>query len=259
MTQEVLRIAAISDTHFGASESRHPRNGILTYNEYRSNVKKMSQEADVIIHCGDFTDQGDKESLKIAASIFADATKPVLGVLGNHDIRQDPHMANDILTNEGGIILFDGSWNVQTYQDQRVGFIGIPGFAPRKDKYVEQELKISKDEYNEMTNDQASRFRQEIKRVKGKNNIAFFHFDQIRSSSSDSENRLTEEIVVSEFAKLVDDYHYQVSLMLHGHDHRRIDRPPTTPKKIRVEDVAAKINIEMQQGVPYRLIDVPLR
>jgi 3',5'-cyclic AMP phosphodiesterase CpdA len=259
MTQEVLRIAAISDTHFGASESRHRRNGILTYNEYRSNVKKMSQEADVIIHCGDFTDQGDKESLKIAASIFSDATKPVLGVLGNHDIRQDFEMATEILSEEGGITLFDGNWMVDTYQDQRVGFIGMPGFQPRKDHHLDKELQISQQAYNEMSGQQTTRFRQEIRRVQGKNNIAFFHFDQIRSSSSEPETHPAEEIIVSEFAKLVDDYHYQVSLMLHGHDHRNIDRPATTPKKVRVENVAARINIEMNPGVPYRLIDVPLR
>ncbi len=250
---EVIRIAGIGDTHFGASNSRHRRNGIHNYSHYREHVRNMSRNADVIVHCGDFTDKGDERSLKIAAGIFSDANKPVIGVLGNHDVRGDPAMAKEILEREGGITILEGNAVRLSMGSDKVGFVGTPGFAERRlDQFI-RHLTVSQEEYDHMVQRQRREFRKTLRRLRPGINVAIFHFEQVEFDESDSQRR----IVLTDFGQMVDSHADKISLMLHGHDHRSIDRPPTTPQKVPVHDVAAKIHIEAS-GVPYKIIEVPI-
>lgn len=249
---EVIRIAGIGDTHFGASNSRHRRNGIHNYGHYREHVKAMSKNADFIVHCGDFTDGGDERSLKIAAGILGDATKPVIGVLGNHDIRVDASMATEILQTEGGITLLEGNAVVLHAGSERIGFVGTPGFAERRQDQFIRHLSISQEEYDQMVLRQKREFRKSVRKLPEGVNIAIFHFEQVEFSDG-----VGREIVLTDFGQMVDSRSDRISLMLHGHDHRSIDRPPTTPQRVPIHDVAAKIHIEAS-GVPYKIIEVPI-
>lgn len=255
---EELRIAGISDTHFGATKNRHHRNGILTYNEYRRFFKQMAREADVIVHCGDFTDRGDEESLKIAASVINEAQRPTYGVLGNHDITSSPEMAHKILS-DGGVIILNGRPAPFRFYGFDISFLGIPGFEERRPENKMKHLSISAEEYDRMVREQASRFRKSIRKLKGHNNIVLFHFDQIRTHEDGSDSQHATEPEITEFGNLVDSHADNIALMLHGHDHRNIERPANTPGRVRVVDVAAKINIAMLEGKPYNVVTIPLR
>lgn len=255
---EILRIAGISDTHFGATSSRHRRNGIITYREFRQHVRDMSKNADVIVHCGDFTDRGDEPSLKTAASILSESYKPVIGVLGNHDIRQDPAMAREILSESGGITLLEGNSVSIPYDFKNISFTGLPGFAKRKEGQFIRHLRISQEEYDDMVARQASTFRKEIRCMKGQNNVVLFHFDQLKAPALQADGSPGEEILASDFIKLVDQNARKIKLLLHGHDHRNIDRPLVTPGNVDVIDLAVPILIKMHPGIPYRIINLPL-
>ncbi len=251
---ESLRIAGISDTHFGRLE---PHKGDLHYRSFRKHVKEMSGNADVIVHCGDFTDRGDEKSLTSTANILSEATKPVIGVLGNHDIRYDPQMAAEILTLKGGITLLEGNTVAIQHHGESVGFIGMPGFLLRENKRPRY-LSMTKEEYEAMCSAQATTFRKELRNLEGRNNVALFHFDQMQSVPN-PENPEEEELHLSDSIRLVDDHTDQVNLVLHGHDHRNINRPATTPNHVDIIDLAVPIHIKMHPGIPYRIIDLPLR
>lgn len=255
MVQEVLRIAAISDTHLDSSRIKKPRKGHLSSTDFQQAVEEMSEHADVIVHCGDFTDKGDIASLYDAADILRQATKPVIGVLGNHDIKYDPAMASGILTQDGNITLLEGNSVTLSPHGEPVSFVGMPGFSLLRGK---EPRNISIKEYQNLCDEQSSRFYEELPRLETDNNIVLFHFDQMRYVPSES-NPNEEELYVSDLLEEVDKYAEKMNLVIHGHDHRDIERPLSSPNNVDVMDVAARIQIGMTPGVPYRLIEVPLR
>jgi len=258
MAQEILRIAGISDTHLNSLPSEKSREGHLSYKELQQAVSHMSEEADIIVHCGDFTDHGDKKSLRRVASILSQSPKPIVGVLGNHDITEDPAMATEILTNESNMTLLEGD-SITLYPNGiPVGFVGMPGFRMPDDGKMPRFVPMPKEEYQALCDRQSSRFFQELSTLENENNIVLFHFDQMRYIPS-KEDPEKEELYVSDTLEKVDNYAGMINRIIHGHDHRRITRPETTPHNIRVIDVAAIIQIKMQEGIPYKLIEVPLR
>lgn len=257
MTENVLRIAGISDTHLDSQLTKKPRKGHLSYTDFQRAVEDMSEYADVIIHCGDFTDHGDQKSLRHTAAILSQATKPVIGVLGNHDIEQDPSMATEILTNESNITLLEGNSITLYPNGEPIGFVGIPGFK-MFDGEMPRYINMPEEDYQDLCDKQSSRFYEELPTLTNKNNISIFHFDQMRYVPSPDDPTM-EELYVSDFLEEVDNYADKINLVIHGHDHRRIERPISSPKNVEVIDVAARIQIEMHPGIPYRLIHVPIR
>src|SRR5690606_36876960 len=72
------KIAAMGDIHTKITDQ-----GIL-----RSTFEQASEEADVLIICGDLTDTGDEEEAKILGEQLNALKIPVIGVLGNHDFEK---------------------------------------------------------------------------------------------------------------------------------------------------------------------------
>src|SRR5947209_2330379 len=72
----VVRIAALADIHYGRT-SATPLVPVL---------ERASQEADVLLLCGDLTDHGlPDEARALARELSAAARVPLIAVLGNHD------------------------------------------------------------------------------------------------------------------------------------------------------------------------------
>lgn len=250
---EVLRIAGISDTHFGKGSS--PDHPTISYKAFRHHVREMSRDADLILHCGDFTDKGDEPNLRRTASILSEATKPVFAVLGNHDIQHDPEMAREILE-EGGVRIFDGNAAILRIGSDEVGFVGIPGFETRSDGRMPKHIRIPQAEYEEMITRQFSNLQKSLRRLRGPNNIAFAHFYENRFSSDPADPMHSP---LTQAAQLIDSRPDLISHLMSGHDHRVMERPETTPSGIRHHNVAVPINIHMQEGKPYTIISVEVQ
>lgn len=253
-SKRIITVAAISDTHLNSQLDRNPKKGQLTPTGFRRAVAGMSERADIIIHCGDFTDKGDEKSLYEAASILKKATKPVIGVLGNHDISYNHETATDILRDTGKITLLEGNSITVDINHNPIGIIGLPGFKMFEGKRPREVLMET---YQAMCEEQESRFLEELPKLESPNNIVIFHFDQMRYVPSDTDPN-AEELYTSNLLEAVDDYPNRVNLIIHGHDHRVIARPLFTPNNISVIDVASRIQIEMHPGVPYSLIKLAL-
>src|SRR3954470_6144757 len=74
-TERKLRVAAIGDLHV-MEDSVAP---------YRELFTEMSNNADVVVLCGDLTNFGKVTEAQILADDIRACSVPVLGVLGNHD------------------------------------------------------------------------------------------------------------------------------------------------------------------------------
>ncbi|MGX5690207.1 metallophosphoesterase family protein [Arcticibacter tournemirensis] len=110
-----IRIAAVGDVHVRESDKGK-------WTEY---FKKVSQDADVLLICGDLTDTGDEGEAQVLAEELKACSIPVVGVLGNHDYEKGRHkLIRQILQNNNMSVL-DG----EALVIHGIGFAGVKGFG----------------------------------------------------------------------------------------------------------------------------------
>lgn len=253
---ETLRIAGISDTHFGLVNGHS-----FTKEEYIEHVKDMSDHADIIIHCGDFTDAGSIEGAKLAADIFRRSRIPVVGVLGNHDYyHDDPTIIETILEEEGGITLLSGDIYTAYKQHSSVNILGATGFSTKHKSKTARQLGISEEEYRKLVNDQLSAFSDSIRTINGGNNIGLLHFQPTKRPQgvNDTDRYSQRSVRSSNYANLIDLHRDNFLFVLYGHDHMGINAPTKTRNGVDTINIAVPISIAMHPGIPYRIINLPL-
>src|SRR4030095_12488160 len=116
LSRRQLRIAAIGDLHVSKSSQ----------GAFHALFLQISQTADVLLLCGDFTDYGLPDEARILARELSSTVKiPVIAVLGNHDYESGKqHEIRQILI-DAGVTVLDG----EATEVQGVGFAGVKGFA----------------------------------------------------------------------------------------------------------------------------------
>lgn len=116
------RIAAIADIHVKETDK----------GKWVSWFKEASQQADVVLICGDLTDTGDEVEAQVLAEELKACTVPVVGVLGNHDYEKGRHkLIRQIVQSENVHIL-----NGESVVIAGVGFAGIKGFGGGFDNHM---------------------------------------------------------------------------------------------------------------------------
>ncbi len=116
------RIAAVADIHVKETDK----------GKWVEDFKRISQEADVLIICGDLTDTGDEAEAEVLAEELKTCTIPVVAVLGNHDFEKGRHkLIRKTLQNQN-VHMLDGEGIVL----HNVGFAGVKGFGGGFDRYM---------------------------------------------------------------------------------------------------------------------------
>jgi Icc-related predicted phosphoesterase len=116
-----VRIAAVGDIHCSKTNRE----------ELRQLLSQMSRSADIIVLCGDLTDNGLLEEAQILAGVTKTAGLPVVGVLGNHDFEGDRQAEIKAVLTEAGVFMLDG----ESCRIAGVGFAGVKGFGGGFGKY----------------------------------------------------------------------------------------------------------------------------
>ena len=112
----VVRVAAVSDTHYSKSSQ-----GALT-----DLFAEVSENADVLVLAGDLTDFGLAEEAEVLAKDLTQSLRiPAVGVLGNHDFEagQEKELAH--ILGSAGLRLLDGD----ACEIKGIGFAGVRGFC----------------------------------------------------------------------------------------------------------------------------------
>ena len=79
-TRETVRIAAVSDVHYGKQSQ-----GVM-----QALFSQIAERADVLVMPGDLTDYGLAEEARVLARDLTACLKiPIVAVLGNHDYESD--------------------------------------------------------------------------------------------------------------------------------------------------------------------------
>ena len=115
-----LRIAAVGDLHYGGEGPHGCGRPLLA-----RLARKVEQEADVFLLCGDLTTHGTPEQVKGFVEGLEGLTVPTLAVLGNHDHDADRVDEVTAILNENRIQVLDGD----AVEVNGVGFAGVKGFA----------------------------------------------------------------------------------------------------------------------------------
>src|SRR5579871_1632992 len=116
------RIAAVADIHVQETDR----------NKWAGPFKEISQQADILVICGDLTNTGDEAEAQVLKDELKACSIPVLAVLGNHDYEKGRQKIIRQMLQGDTVYILDG----EAIAIGDVGFAGVKGFGGGFDKYM---------------------------------------------------------------------------------------------------------------------------
>ena len=242
--RDTLRIAAVADIH--VKKSSH---GTL-----QPLFAKATEEADVILLCGDLTDYGTIEETKILAKEITSALRiPAIGVLGNHDFESGVEKEVVSILSDAGVTMLDGN----SVEIHGVGFAGVKGFAGgfgRRALGAWGE-RIIKDFVHETINE-ALKLEAALARLRTPQKIAVLHYSPIQATVNGEPPEIIAFLGSSRLEEPLD--RYRVNAVFHGHAHRGAAEG-RTKNGAPVYNVAMPVlAAAFPERPPFRVVEVPL-
>jgi Icc-related predicted phosphoesterase len=234
-----LRIAAVADLHYG----KHSR-GVL-----QPMLGEMSQQADVLLLCGDLTDYGQaEEAEELVADLRAAVRVPMIGVLGNHDFESnEPKLVRQVMET-AGVTVLDG----EAIEIGGVGFAGVCGFGggfgrrmlnawgePLIKHFVQEAI------------DQALRLEQALGKLRTDRRVAVLHYSPIRATVTGEDPEIFAFLGSSRLEEPIN--RFRVSAVFHGHAHNGASDGATS-SGIPVYNVS--LPILQRTGASCRIIEL---
>jgi Icc-related predicted phosphoesterase len=242
--RSVLRIAAIGDLH--ASKSSR--------GSYQSLFTQISNTADVLLLCGDFTDYGLAEEARVLAREITTSMKiPIIAVLGNHDFESGN--APDIvrILQDAGVSVLDG----EATEVRGVGFAGVKGFCggfgrgalgPWGETAVKQFVRAAVDE--------ALKLEAALARLRTPTRVALLHYAPIRATVEGEPTEIFAYLGSSRLEEPIN--RYRVSAVFHGHAHRGTPEGRTSAG-VPVYNVALPLLARVNPGrAPFLVVELPI-
>jgi Icc-related predicted phosphoesterase len=244
MEKDTVRIAAMADIHVKKTAQ----------GAFQSIFSRVTEQADVLLLCGDLTDYGAVEEAKILAKEITSSLRiPAIGVLGNHDVESNHEKEIvDILT-DAGIVMLDG----EPYEVHGVGFAGVKGFGGG---FGRRQLgawgeKIIKAFVHE-TIDEALKLEAALARLRTPQKIAVLHYAPIAATVVPEPPEIMPFLGSSRLEEPVD--RYRCSAVFHGHAHRGT-LEGRTKSNVPVYNVAMPLLLaSYPDRPPFRVVEVPV-
>ncbi|MCU1348173.1 MAG: putative phosphoesterase, partial [Acidobacteria bacterium] len=216
--------------------------------------EQMTDEADVLLLCGDLTDYGTAdEARNLAKDITTSLRIPVIGVLGNHDFESDTQDEVVKVLAEAGVTMLDGD----SHEVHGVGFAGVKGFAGgfgRRALGAWGE-KIIKDFVHESV-EEALKLEKALTRLRTPQKIAVLHYSPIQATVNGEPPEILPFLGSSRLEEPID--RYRVTAVFHGHAHRGA-LEGKTKGGAPVYNVAMPLLLaSFPDRPPYRVVEVPI-
>jgi Icc-related predicted phosphoesterase len=238
-----LRIAALGDIHVTKSSQ----------GSFQALFSQISNNADVLVLCGDFTDYGLPDEARILGRELAAVKIPVVAVLGNHDFEGGkPDEIRTILIDAGATVL-DG----EATEIQGVGFAGTKGFAggfgrgalgPWGEPAIKQFVQEAVDE--------ALKLESALARLRTHQRVAILHYAPIRGTCDGEPPEIFPYLGSSRLEEPIN--RYRVSAVFHGHAHRGTAEGRTSTG-VPVYNVAMPLLARTNPDrPPYLIVELPL-
>jgi len=242
--KQVVRIAALGDLHHSRTAAAGSLQPLFT---------QISEEADILVLCGDLTDYGLPEEARSLVRELAPLKIPSVAVLGNHDFQSDqPGEVARILV-DAGVKMLDGD----TTEIEGIGFAGIKGFAGgfgRRALGPWGEV-IIKQFVHEAVNE-ALKLETALARLRTPRLIAVLHYSPIQETVEGEPMDIFPFLGCSRLEEPLT--RYPVTAVFHGHAHH--GRPEgTTRTGAPVFNVSMPMMRELFPQRPFRIVEVPMR
>jgi Icc-related predicted phosphoesterase len=235
-----VKAAAIGDLHV-TEDSVAP---------YRRMFEEISEQADVLLLCGDLTNFGKIGEAEILAEDIRHCTIPVLGVLGNHDYECGVHEDVARILHEGGMIVLDE----QAHEIDGVGFAGVKGFiggfgrgelAP----FGEPEIKA----FVDIANNEARKLENGLRSLRTEKAVAVLHYSPIVGTLVGEPIEIFQYLGSQRLADAIDRFD-NISFVVHGHAHHGTYEGKTL-RGTPVYNVAQFV-LRDTLGKPYTILEI---
>ena len=242
MTKDVIRIAAVGDIHCGESSQGTVQPLFAT----------ITQQADVLVLCGDLTNHGLPEEARIVARELTSAVKiPVVAVLGNHEYESGQQAeVRKILADTGATVL-DGD----ACEILGVGFAGVKGFGGGfGERALQSWGEDSIKRFVHEAVEEALKLESGLARLRTPHRIALLHYAPILATVEGEPREIYPFLGSSRLEEPLT--HYPVTAVFHGHAHH--GRPEgRTRGDVPVYNVAMPLLQAAFPGQPpFRLLEL---
>jgi Icc-related predicted phosphoesterase len=235
-----MRVAAIGDLHV-QEDSVAP---------YREMFTEISNNADVLVLCGDLTNFGKTKEAEILADDIKSCAIPVLGVLGNHDYEcGQPDKVCDILTSAGMKVL-----NEQAVEIEGVGFAGVKGFMGGfgRGELAPFGEPIAKAFVDEVMNE-SRKLENQLRTLRTKRSVAVLHYSPIEQTIEGEPPSIFQYLGSQRLCEPIDRFDH-VKAVVHGHAHHGTYEG-RTPLGKPVYNVAQFV-LKPKFGKPYVVLEI---
>jgi Icc-related predicted phosphoesterase len=213
-----------------------------------------SEQADVIVICGDLTDYGLPDEARVLVKELSGIRAQVVAVLGNHDYESGKQAEVHDILRDAGVNVLDG----EAVEILGVGFAGTKGFAggfgnATLGAWGETEIKSF---VNEAIHE-ALKLETALARIRAEPRVAVMHYSPIRATVV---GELPEIYPFLGCGRLEEPMsRYPVAAVLHGHSHNGTPEGATVAGA-PVYNVAMPLLLKLDpDALPVRYIDIAVR
>lgn len=238
-----LRIAALGDLHVSKTSA-----GV-----FQALFTQISNNADVFVLCGDFTDYGLPEEARILARELSTVKIPIIAVLGNHDYEGGAQDEIRRILTDSGVTVLDG----EATEVHGVGFAGAKGFAGGFGRgalgpWGEAAIK----RFVQEAVDEALKLEAALARLRTHRRVALLHYAPIRGTVEGEPPEILPYLGSSRLEEPIN--RYRVSAVFHGHAHRGSPEGRTATG-VPVYNVAMPLLTRTNPDrPPYLIVELPI-
>lgn len=238
-----VRIAAMADVHYQREFST----------SLEAIYRDVSQNADVLLICGDLTDYGLPEEAELAVRELRTATIPVVAVLGNHDYESGQQEAVRRVLEDGGVRVLDGD----IVELEGVGFAGVKGFCGgfgrrMLEPWGEQIMK----QFVKEVLDEAVKLETALARLRMPHRIVLLHYAPIQATVEGEPQEIFPFLGCSRLEDPIN--RHGCDAVFHGHAHHGAPEGKTQTG-IPVYNVSLSLMRQtFPERAPYRLLEITL-
>lgn len=240
----VVRLAAVGDVHYGKST---PGALLQLFSE-------INERADVLALCGDLTDHGLPEEVRLLAKDLTAAVRiPVVAVLGNHDHESGREAEVTQILVDSGVTVLDGD----AQEIRGIGFAGVKGFAGGFGRsalgaWGESSIK----EFVREAIDEALKLETALAKLRTPQRIALLHYSPVRGTVEGEPLEIFPWLGSSRLEEPIG--RYPVTAVFHGHAHKGTPEGATAGG-VPVFNVSLPLLREaFPDRPPFRLLEIPL-
>ncbi len=241
--QKPVRIAAAADIHVRETDK----------GKWVDFFKAASDQADVLLLCGDLTDHGTVKEAEVLAEEMQACTIPVVFVLGNHDYDKNQQEEISACLVKDNVHFLDG----EAVVINGVGFAGVKGFGGGFDQYMLSMFgEASNKAFVQEAVDEALKLEAGLARLDTENpdikKIALLHFAPIKGTVEGEPEAIHPFLGCSRLSEPLN--RQNVLACFHGHAHIGT-LEGTTSHGVKVFNVAKPILQKAGFAHPFFLFD----